>query len=70
MSEETFSGFMPMIGKINLTEQTPMINTDGDLMSAHAVTIECTNGEKHVFSINSFDLMRLHFLINKVISLG
>lgn len=66
--EELFSGFMPMIGQVHLTEQIPMINTGGDLMSAHVFTIETTNNDKHVFSIGSFDLMRLYFLISKVIS--
>lgn len=59
---------MPSVGQVRLTESIPMINTGGDLVSAHVLTIESTNGDQHVFSIGSFDLMRLYFLINKVIS--
>lgn len=58
---------MPMVSQVHLTESVPMINTGGDLMSAHVLTIESTNGDQHIFSIGSLDLMRLYFLINKVV---
>lgn len=69
MSEEAFSGFMPMISQINLTQEMTMIDTEGHLVNAHTVTIITKNGQEFVFSINSYDLMRLSFLINKIINM-
>lgn len=69
MSEEAFSGFMPMISQINLTQEMTMIDTEGHLVNAHTVTITTKNGQEFVFSINSYDLMRLSFLINKIINM-
>lgn len=69
MSEESsFSGFMPMIEQINLTKETSMLSTEGDLIHAHTFTIKTRDGNVNVFSITNNDLMRLFFLINKVIS--
>ena len=66
--EESFSGFMPMIEQINLTKETSMLSTDGDLTHAHTFTNKTRDGNVNVFSIMNTDLMRLFFLINKVIS--
>jgi hypothetical protein len=68
MEEESFSGFMPMIEQINLTKETSMLSTEGDLTHAHTFTIKTRDGNVNVFSITNNDLMRLFFLINKVIS--
>lgn len=67
-NEESFSGFMPMIEQINLTKETSMLSTEGDLTHAHTFTIKTRDGNLNVFSIMNTDLMRLFFLINKVIS--
>lgn len=66
MSEDLFSGFMPMIDQIHVTKETSMINTDGDLVNAHTFKITTKDGSDHVFSISNHDLIRLYFLINKV----
>lgn len=63
----SFSGFMPMIGQVHITKETSMINTEGELVTAHTVSIKTRDGLDHVFSISNYDLMRLFFLINKVI---
>jgi hypothetical protein len=68
MSEETFSGFMPMISNINITPEISMINTEGDLLKAHTFSIMSRDGKEYVFSISGYDLMRLYFLITKVVS--
>jgi hypothetical protein len=68
MSEETFSGFMPMIDNVNITPEVSMINTDGELLKAHTFSIIVRDGTEYVFSINNHDLMRLCFLITKVIN--
>jgi hypothetical protein len=68
MSEDMFSGFMPMINQIHVTKETPMINTEGDLVTAHTIKIQTKDGSEHVFSISNHDLMRLCFLVTKVIS--
>jgi hypothetical protein len=65
MSED-FSGFMPMIHQINITKETPMINTEGELVTAHTFKIQTKDGSEHIFSISNQDLMRLYFLISKV----
>jgi hypothetical protein len=66
--EESFSGFMPMISQINLTKEMSMLSVEGELMQAHTFTVNTREGNQHVFSIMNHDLMRLFFLINKVIS--
>jgi len=69
MSEENFSGFMPMIHQVHLTQESTMINTEGDLVNAHTLTLTTKDGKEFVFSINNYDLMRFFFLISKVVSL-
>jgi len=68
MSDDIFSGFMPMIEQIHITKESPMINTEGGLLSAHTFKIQTKDGSDHVFSIANNDLMRLCFLITKVIN--
>jgi len=67
-ASEPFSGFMPMIGHVNISEEISMINTGGDLLSGHVITIKTTNGDTQIYSMSSYDLMRLYFLISKVVS--
>lgn len=67
-TEEPFSGFMPMINQVHLTKETSMINTEGELVMAHTLTVTTRDGTSHVYSIYNNDLMRLFFLINKVMS--
>lgn len=67
-TDKSFSGFMPMIHQIHITSESSMLNTEGDLVMAHTVTITTRDGSDHVFSIANNDLMRLFFLINKVIN--
>ena len=68
MSEDFFSGFMPMIHQVHITKEAAMINTEGDLVSAHTIKVQTKDGSEHVFSISNHDLMRLCFLITKVVS--
>lgn len=68
MERESFSGFMPMIHQVHITTESSMLNTEGDLVMAHTITITTRDGSDHVFSIHNTDLMRLFFLINKVIN--
>jgi len=65
---EAFSGFMPMISQINLTQEIPMLNTEGELVKAHTFKITTRDGTDYVFSIENYDLMKLSFLITKIIS--
>lgn len=67
-TDESFSGFMPMIGQVHLTKESSMINTEGELVMAHTLTLVTKDGSNHVFSIYNNDLMRLFFLINKVMN--
>lgn len=68
MSEDFFSGFMPMIDQIHITKESTMINTEGELVSAHTIKIQTRDASEHVFSITNHDLMRLCFLITKVLN--
>jgi hypothetical protein len=69
MSEDNvFDGFMPMIDGVNITPSISMINTDGDLIKAHSIKITTRDGVDYVFSMDTFDLMKLCFLIMKVVN--
>jgi hypothetical protein len=69
MSEESsFDGFMPMIDGFNLTPSITMMNTEGELIKAHSVKITTREGVEFIFSIDTTDLMRLFFLIVKVVN--
>lgn len=69
MSEEnSFSGFMPMINQIQITKEATMLNTEGQLVKAHTFNIKARDGSDYVFSIDNYDLMRLSFLITKVLN--
>lgn len=65
--QSLFSGFMPMVNQVHITKETTMLNTEGDLVSAHSLTLKTRDGSDHVFSITNHDLMRLCFLIMKVV---
>lgn len=67
-NDESFSGFMPMIDQISITKEMTMINTEGDLINAHTLSIKTRDGLDHVFSINNVDLARLFFVIMKVMN--
>jgi|GEM_PF-2117973 len=71
MSKETgdsFSGFMPMIDQIQITKEATMLNTEGELVKAHTFNVKARDGSDYVFSIDNYDLMRLSFLIMKVLN--
>lgn len=68
-NQDPFSGFMPMINQMHISQETAMLNTDGDLVHAHTFTIKTRDGSDHVFSIANNDLMRLCFLIMKIINM-
>jgi hypothetical protein len=65
----SFSGFMPMIDTIKITKEIQMLNTEGELINAHSITIVTKDNSEYVFSISNYDLMRMTFLIPKVIGL-
>lgn len=70
MSKETndsFSGFMPMINQITITPETTMLSTEGELIKAHTITVTTREGDSYVFSMENYSLMKLFFLIPKVI---
>lgn len=64
--KESFSGFMPAIKNINISSEISMMDSNGELINAHAVAIIVSDGTEYIFSINNHDLMRLFFLIAKV----
>lgn len=66
--DDSFSGFMPMIDHVSVTEATSMISIEGDLVKAHTVNVVTKNGDSYVFSMDPVDLMRLSLLLLKVAS--
>ena len=66
--DNSFSGFMPMIDQIQLTKEATMLNTEGELVKAHTFNVKARDGSDYVFSIDNRDLMRLSFLIMKVLT--
>lgn len=66
-TEDSFSGFMPMISQINVSKEITMMNTEGELISAHTINLRTRDGSDNVFSISNNDLMRLCFLVMKII---
>lgn len=62
-----FNGFMPVIHNIDISEKLAMMNDAGDLVDAHIFSIENSSGTENTFSISDYDLMRLFFLIGKIL---
>jgi hypothetical protein len=68
MSEnKNYSGYMPMINQIDISPSMEMINTDGKLIHAHSFVIQTRENKDFVFSIAERDLVRLYFLLHKVL---
>lgn len=65
--DEVFSGFMPLIKSFKVYPLNAMINTDGNLMNAHTIAITTMDNKEFIFSMSTEDLMKLHFLIHKVL---
>jgi hypothetical protein len=68
MTEDNFfSGFMPMVSNVTIGQRTTMLNTEGDLVEAHSISIKVVEGTEYVFSITTENLMKLYFLIPKAL---
>jgi hypothetical protein len=67
MNDNSFSGFMPMVSNITVGQLTAMINTGGELVEAHSITVKVVDGTDYVFSITAENLMKLYFLIPKAL---
>lgn len=65
--EDSFSGFMPMVGQVKITKETTMLGSQGELVKAHGMTVVTKDGSEYVFSIDSSDLMKLFFLSMRVL---
>jgi acyl carrier protein len=63
---ESFSGFLPILQDINITEETSLMLTDGELASGHLVRLIMTNEEEVMFSISKDKLQSLFFLLGKI----
>jgi len=66
--EEIFSGFMPSIKNIEITNQTSMISSNGDLVLGHIVKITLGDEQEMFFSVTEDQLQKLYFLILKILS--
>jgi hypothetical protein len=65
-SDGVFDGFMPTITDVTISDQTPSITSNGDLMTVHCVTIKASEKE-YIFSIQPENLQKLYFLILKTL---
>lgn len=69
MSEnQGYSGYMPMVNQVNISPAIEMINTEGELIHAHSFAVTTRENKDFVFSISQKDLVRLYFLLHKVLS--
>ncbi len=68
IEDNQFSGFMPMISNVNVSPAGTMLSTQGELVRANTIHIVTKDGGNYVFSIDPSDLMRLVFLLFKVVS--
>ena len=58
---------MPTITNISISNLTPSITSNGDLIQVHCVTMK-TLEKEYVFSIAPDNLSKLYFLILKVLA--
>lgn len=65
--EEIFSGFMPAIKDVEITNQTSMISTNGDLLMGHIIRVVLGNDTEFICSITQDQLQKLYFLILKTL---
>lgn len=66
--DEVFSGFMPAMKNIQITDQTPMITADGSLINGHIVKITLGDDSEIILSVMEDQLQKLFFLILKVLN--
>ncbi|MBM3211011.1 hypothetical protein FJZ33_02245 [Candidatus Poribacteria bacterium] len=66
--DEEFSGFMPAIKNIEITNQTSMIATDGSLVNGHIIKIILGDGQEIILSVIEDQLQKLFFLILKILN--
>jgi hypothetical protein len=68
VDDNSYSGFMPMIRQITVSNTTAMLNTEGELIHAHSFVVNTRENKDFVFSVTQEDLTKLYFLIGKVLS--
>lgn len=56
-----------MVSNITIGQIATMINTEGELVEAHSITVKVVDGTEYVFSITAENLMKLYFLIPKAL---
>jgi hypothetical protein len=66
--DDIFSGFMPAIKNIEITNQTSMITTDGSLINGHIVKILLGDNQEIILSLMEDQLQKLFFLILKILN--
>jgi hypothetical protein len=66
--DEVFSGFMPAMKNIEITNQTSMITTDGSLINGHIIKITLGDNQEIILSTTEDQLQKLFFLILKILN--
>ena len=66
--DEVFSGFMPAMKNIEITNQTSMITTDGSLVNGHIIKITLGDNQEIILSTTEDQLQKLFFLILKILN--
>ena len=66
--DQVFSGFMPAMKNIEITNQTSMITTDGSLINGHIIKITLGDNQEIILSTTEDQLQKLFFLILKILN--
>jgi hypothetical protein len=66
--DQVFSGFMPAMKNIEITNQTSMITTDGSLIKGHIIKIILGDNQEIILSTTEDQLQKLFFLILKILN--
>ena len=66
--DEVFSGFMPAMKNIEITNQTSMITTDGSIINGHIIKIILGDNQEIILSTTEDQLQKLFFLILKILN--
>jgi len=69
MNSESFSGFLPIVKDINITDATSFLTTNGDLMDGHIVKIISGDGNESYYSVTHDQLRSMFFLLIKILTI-
>lgn len=66
--EKEFSGYMPKIQKIEVSNAHSMITNEGNLINAHTLKMIVGENQEVFYSLTTEDLQKLYFTILKILT--